>query len=92
MPRFDNERPISKGAAHAVIAKALRAYFDGEQVEVVDIDIKSLDVDITIWCDDHGESSSDRDTTFKVRRTTDEEREAAGPHMVALMERLFGDE
>jgi hypothetical protein len=72
MPRLDNMKNITKGEAQAIIAKALRAYFeDDEQVEVVDIDIHQLDVNVTIWCEDHG-----GDAEYNVHLTDASERDS----------------
>ena len=72
MPRLDNTKTVSKGEAQAIIAKALRTYFDyDEQVEVVDIDIHQLDVNVTIWCEDHG-----GDAEYNVHLTDGDERDS----------------
>ena len=83
MPRLDSTKNISKGEAQAIIAKALRAYFDDdEQVEVVDIDVRQLDIDVTIWFEDHG-----GDQTYNVHMTEGEERHACdGAIIVATQE------
>jgi len=92
MQRFDSVIPISKGRLYAIIAKAIRSYFADEQVEVVDICVRNLDADVTIWCEDHGALSSNRDTKFNVRVTTDQEKDDLYGAVVAVFEKDEQDE
>jgi ribosomal protein L24 len=82
MPRLDDQIPVTKGAAQGRLAKALRAYFEEEQVEVVDVRVRAIDVDVTVWIENHGE-----DTTFNVRLPNEDEEGTCA----LIVERKYGD-